>query len=142
MKPGPRHLRNGPDPRQTRLGPHMGIPSGLPHAKHVIVIILHSTYTLADGRYINQGCWSWGEDVAGTALSRTRVALQSRGPGNTHREVTYLSWAAPPYAYACGCVLACGVHMRTNGLLYLMPAPTQPINPKFTCEGSTQYIID
>ena len=25
---------------------------------------------------------------------------------NTHREVTYLSWAAQPYAYACGCVLA------------------------------------
>ena len=23
-----------------------------------------------------------------------------------HREVTYLSWATPPYAYACGCVLA------------------------------------
>ena len=32
--------------------------------------------------------------------------MQSRGPGNTHREVTYLSWAALPYAFACGCVLA------------------------------------
>ena len=31
--------------------------------------------------------------------------MQSRGPGNTHREVTYLSWATPPYVYACGCVL-------------------------------------
>ena len=59
-----------------------------------------------DGDYINQGCWSWGGDVAGTAVSRTWVAVQSRGPGNTHREVTYLSWAAPLYAYACGCVLA------------------------------------
>ena len=31
-----------------------------------------------------QGCRSWGGDVAGTAVSRTRVAMQSRGPGNTH----------------------------------------------------------
>ena len=49
-------------------------------------------------------------DVAGTAGSRTWVAVQSRGPGKTYRDVTYLSsdlsWAAPPYAYACGCVLA------------------------------------
>ena len=30
VKPGPRHLhlRTRPDPGQTRLGPHMGIPSG------------------------------------------------------------------------------------------------------------------
>ena len=39
-------------------------------------------------------------------MRRTRFAVQSRGPGNTHREVTYLIWATPPYAYACGCVLA------------------------------------
>ena len=56
---------------------------------------------------IYQGCWGWGGNIAGAAVSRTRVAVQSRGPGNTHREreVTYLSWAAPPYAYVCGCVL-------------------------------------
>ena len=39
-------------------------------------------------------------------MMKTGGAVQSRGPGNTHREGTYLSWAAPPYAYACGCVLA------------------------------------
>ena len=36
--------------------------------------------------------------------------MQSRGQGKTYREETYLStdlsWAAPPYTYACGCVLA------------------------------------
>ena len=36
--------------------------------------------------------------------------MQSREPGKTYREVTYrssdLSWTAPPYAYAYGCVLA------------------------------------
>ena len=57
----------------------------------------HASYyldflTSFDGGYIHQGCWSWGGDVAGTAVSRT---LQIRGPGNTHREVTYYSWAAP-----------------------------------------------
>ena len=70
-----------------------------------IIIIIHLLTSLDRG-YIHQGCWGWGGNVAGTAVSRTRVAVQSRGPGNTHREVTYLSWAAPPYAYACGCVLA------------------------------------
>ena len=59
-----------------------------------------------DGGYIHQGCWGCGGNVAGTAVSRIRFAVQSQGPGSTHREVTYLSWAAPPYAYACGCVLA------------------------------------
>ena len=53
---------------------------------------------------------SWGWVGAGTAGSRTWVAVQSREPGKTYCEVTYrssdLSWAAPPYAYACGCVLA------------------------------------
>ena len=59
---------------------------------------------------IHQGCWSWVGDVAGTAGSRTWFAVQSRGPRKTYREVTYfstdLSWAAPLYAYVCGCVLA------------------------------------
>ena len=32
--------------------------------------------------------------------------MQSRGPGNTHREGTYLSWTALPYVYVRGCVLA------------------------------------
>ena len=50
--------------------------------------------------------WPPHENVARTAGSRTRVAVLSRGPGNTHCEVTYLSLAALPYAYACGCVLA------------------------------------
>ena len=40
-----------------------------------------------------------------------RVAVQSRGPRNTHREVTYLqlgSLGAPPYAYVYGRVEICG----------------------------------
>ena len=61
---------------------------------------------ILDRAYIHQGYLGWGGNVAGTAVNRTRVAVQIRGPGNTHREVTHLSWAAPPYAYACGCVLA------------------------------------
>ena len=42
--------------------------------------------TSLDGGYIHQGCWSWDGNVAGTAVSRTWVVVQSRGPGNTHRE--------------------------------------------------------
>ena len=34
--------------------------------------------TSFDGGYIHQGCWGWGGDVAGTAGSRTWVAVQSR----------------------------------------------------------------
>ena len=82
--------------------------------------------TSFDGGYIHQGCWSWGGDVTGTAVSRTRVAVQSRGPGNTHREVTYLSWAAPPYAYACGCVLAYAGKRLTIFNTYTLPTD-QPI---------------
>ena len=45
----------------------------------------HASYyldflTSFDGGYIHQGCWSWGGDVAGTAVSRTQVAVQSQGP--------------------------------------------------------------
>ena len=65
---------------------------------HFIVHI--NLLTSLDRGCIHQGCWGWVGNVAGTAVSRTRVAVQSRGPGNTHREVTYLSWAAPPNAYA------------------------------------------
>ena len=45
-------------------------------------------------------------------MSKTRVAVQSRGPGNTHRERegTYLNWAAPSYA----CVWLCALHMQTQ----------------------------
>ena len=57
-------------------------------------------------------------------MSKTRVAVQSRGPGNTHREVTYLSWAA---RQMCMRVAVC-LHMQTNGLLYLIPTPTQLIH--------------
>ena len=39
-------------------------------------------------------------------MRKTQVAVQSRGPGNTHREGTYLQLGSPAYAYACGCVLA------------------------------------
>ena len=38
----------------------------------------------------------------------TRVAVQSQGPRNIHREVTYISsWAAPPYACVWLCVCIC-----------------------------------
>ena len=46
----------------------------------------------------------------------TRVAAQSRGPRNTHREVTDLQLGSPAI---CMCVAGC-LHMQTNGLLYLI----------------------
>ena len=55
-----------------------------------------------------------------------RVAVQSRGPGNTHRKVTYLNWAAPPYAYACGCELAYADKRLTIFNTYAHPTD-QPI---------------
>ena len=77
-----------------------------PKSMPIYVVYISQLLTSLDGGCCHQGSWCWGGDIARTAGSRTRVAVQSRGPGNTHREVTYLSWAAPPYAYACGCVLA------------------------------------
>ena len=56
--------------------------------------------------------------------------MQSREPGETYREVTYLSsdlsWAAPPYAYACGCVLAYADKQLTIFNTYAHPTD-QPI---------------
>ena len=46
----------------------------------------------------------------------TRVAVQSQGPRNTHREVTYLQLGRPAI---CMRVAVC-LHMQTNGLLYLI----------------------
>ena len=63
-----------------------------------------------------------------------RVAVQSRGPRNTHREVTYLQVGSPAI---CMRVAVC-LHMQKNGLLYLLPTPTQTNQPKLTCEGSTR----
>ena len=62
----------------------------------MIVILLR----YIDEERTHQGSWGWVEYVAGTAISKTRVAVQSRGPGNTHREGTYLQLGSPPYAYA------------------------------------------
>ena len=65
--------------------------------------------------------------------------MQSRGPGNTHREVAYLSWAAPPYAYACGCVLTYVDKRLTMFNTYTHPTD-QPIahlrgqHPMTACE--------
>ena len=53
--------------------------------------------------------------------------MQSRGPGNTHREVTYLSWAALPYAYACGCVLANAEDKRLTLVNTYTHSTDQPI---------------
>ena len=39
-------------------------------------------------------------------MGKTRVAVQSRGPRNTHREGTYLQLGSPAICEACGCVLA------------------------------------
>ena len=83
------------------------------------IISVIKLLTSLDGGYIDQGCWSWGGDGAETSVSRTRVAVQSRGPGNTHGEVTYLSWAAPPIRPVRMRVAVC-LHMQTNGLLYLL----------------------
>ena len=52
--------------------------------------------------------------------------MQIRGPGNTHREVTYLSWATPPYAYACGSVIAYADKRLTLSNTYAHPTD-QPI---------------
>ena len=57
----------------------------------------------------------------------TRVAVQSRGPRNTHREVTYLQLGSPAI---CMRVAVC-LHMQTNGLLYLLPTPNTAIGPGF-----------
>ena len=62
----------------------------------------------------------------------TRVAVQSRGPRNTHCEVTYLQLGSPAI---CMRVAVC-LHKQTNGLLYLLPTPTKTNQPKLTCEDS------
>ena len=41
-------------------------------------------------------------------MSKTRVAVQSRGPGNTHREGTYLQQGSP----ICVCVWLCACICR------------------------------
>ena len=48
---------------------------------------------------------------------------------------TTSSSAAPPM-----CVAAC-LHMHINGLIYLTPAPTQPINPQLTSPRVTRWMI-
>ena len=58
-------------------------------------------------------------------MSKTQVAVQSRGSGNTHREGTYLQLGSP----AMRMRVAVCLHMQTNGSLYLIPTPTQPIHP-------------
>ena len=55
-------------------------------------------------------------------MSKTLVAVQSRGPGNTHRKGTYFQLGSPAI---CVCVWLCAC-MQTNGLLYLIPTTTHP----------------
>ena len=89
----------------------------------LLFIVFHILLTSLDREQIHQGSWGWVGDVAGTAGSRTWVAGQSRGPGNAYRKVTYLNWAAPLYAYACGCVLAYAnkrFTIRLYGLLFII----------------------
>ena len=50
----------------------------------------------------------------------TRVAVQSRGPRNTHREVTYLQ-QQPRHMHACGCVLAYANKRLTILITYTHP---------------------
>ena len=50
-------------------------------------------------------------------MSRTRVAVQSRGPGNTHREVTYLQLGSP-----CPCTGPAHMHMHASWPYTLNPA--------------------
>ena len=56
------------------------------------------------------------------------MQCKTEGQEIPYRKVTYLNWAAPPYAYACGCVLAFADkrlnNNKTNGLLYLITMPT------------------
>ena len=52
-----------------------------------------------------------------------RVAIESRVPGNTHREGSYLSWATPPYACGAGQRVQhqyCCIVMKTVRYLLLL----------------------
>ena len=73
----------------------------------------------------HQGSWGRVGDVAGTAKCKTQVQCKAEGRETlTGREPTS-SWAAPPYAYACGCVLA---NAQTAYYIYhLRPFTDQPI---------------
>ena len=51
--------------------------------------------TSLDGGYIHQGCWGWGRNVAGTAVSSVSTTRVAVGPG-THHEVTYLPQLGSP----------------------------------------------
>ena len=73
-------------------------PHSVPHG------IIPGWLTSADEGCTHQGSWGWVGDVAGTAMSKTRVAVQSQGPGNTHREGTYLQLGSPAI---CVCVWLC-----------------------------------
>ena len=81
-----------------------------------IIIIIYRWLTSIDEGCTHQGSWGQVGDVAGTAMSKTQVAVQSRGPGNTHREGTYLQLGSPAI---CVMRVAVCLHMQTNGLLYL-----------------------
>ena len=107
------------------------------------------TFAWAGLQWVGQGVvrHEWGVlNTASAAFSHregsivTRVAVQSRGPRNTHREreVTYLQLGSPAI---CMRVAVC-LHMQTNGLLYLLPTPTQTNQLKLTCEGSTNHNTD
>ena len=50
---------------------------------NVIIINILSWLTSIDEGCTHQGSWGRVGDVAGTAMSKTQVAVQSRGPGNT-----------------------------------------------------------
>ena len=56
-------------------------------------------------------------------MSETQVAVQSRGPGNTHREGTYHQLGSPAMRMRVSVCL----HMQTNGSLFnTYTHPTDP----------------
>ena len=65
-----------------------------------------SWLTSIDEGCTHQGSWGRVGDVPGTAMSKTQVTAQNRGPGHTHREGYLTQLGSPANAYACGCVLA------------------------------------
>ena len=80
-----------------------------------LMYIIYRWLTSFDEGCTHQRSWGWVGDVAGTALSKTR------GPGNTHREGTYLQLGSPHHTRMR---VAVYLHMQTNGLLYFIPTPT------------------
>ena len=82
--------------------------------------LLSSWLTSIDEGCTHQGSWGRVGDVAGTAMRKTQVAVQSQGPGNTHREGTYLQLGSPAI---CVYVWLCACKCRQTAY-YLIPTPS------------------